>query len=362
MPRPAYWLLLAGLSACEAHAPPAPSSTAASPGATDAGVVVRRAPTAPVPLEQYFDTRRFGAPKFSAGDRWVAYSSDEGGRPDVWVQPVGGGPARQITHVRGFLVSYDFSPSRDQLVYAADVSGDEFTHLWMTDSSGSTHRDLTADLASGRRADFFEWALDGNTFLFLSTARDPRFQDLYEYDVRNDKSRLLWQASGALSVVLASRDHRRFILLETRSDVDSDLYLLDLRRGAKPRRLTPHQGAVRFFPMDFSRDGRVLWLTSDAGGDFQTLQTLALDTGKTKPAIAESWDIDAAGFSPRYRWFYSEVNEDGLPRLTISSRASHQQVSLPAPPRVGPGRCDRSPGPSGTWGCFSEEMPPPERR
>ena len=321
--------------ACGAHAPPGPTPSVASPGPVDAGAVVHRAPTAPVPLEQYFETRRFGPPKFSSRDQWVAYSSDEGGRPDVWVQAVAGGPARQITHVRGFLEAYDFSPTRDQLVYAADVSGDEFTHLWMTDSSGSTHRDLTADLGPGRRADFFEWALDGNTFLFLSTARDPRFQDLYEYDVRSGKSRLLWQASGALSMSLASRDHRRFILMETLSDVDSNLYLLDLRRSSKPRLLTPHQGPVRFFPADFSRDGRTLWLTSDAAGEFQALLTMALDTGKLRTQLAGSWDIDAAGFSPRHRWFYSQVNEDGLPRLTISSATSHQQVPLPPPSQGG---------------------------
>jgi dipeptidyl aminopeptidase/acylaminoacyl peptidase len=322
------------LVGCGAHAPPAPATSAAS-AAQDAGASVGRAPQAPVPLEQYFATRRFGPPKFGAADRWVAYSSDEGGRPDVWVQPLAGGPARQITHVVGFLHSYDFSPTRDQLVYGADVGGDEFPHLWMTDSAGSGQRDLTADLPAGRRADFVEWALDGNTFLYLSTARDPRLQDLHEYDVRTGKSRKLWEASGTLALAIATRDHRRFVLLDTRSDVDSNLYLLDLRRGPKPRLLTPHTGPVLYAPMDFSRDGKTLFFTSDAGGEFQVLKTMELASGKERTVLSEQWDVSGAGFSPRHRWLWTRVNDDGLGRSTVSSARTGKAVSLPPAPGTG---------------------------
>ncbi len=336
MRRCALWLWMF-LVACGAHAPPAPAptSSASVPSIPDAGVTTGRAPRAPVPLEQYFATRRFGPPKCSADDRWVAYSSDEGGRPDVWVQPLAGGPARQVTHVKGFLGTYDFSPTRDELVYTADVAGDEFTHLWMTDSAGTTQRDLTSDLPAGRRADFFEWALDGKTFLFLSTARDARFQDLYEFDVTSGRARRLWEASGSMAVALASRDHRRFVLLDTRSDVDSNLYLLDLGKGAKPRLLTPHQGAVLHSPMDFSKDGRTLYFTSDAGGEFLSLYALDLGTAKQRTILAESWDVDGAGFSPRHRWFWTRVNDDGLPRMTLSSVKTRKTVSLPNAPGSG---------------------------
>ena len=327
MDRPVLAVCAVLLVGCGAHAPPAPTSAAA-----DAGKGVGRAPVAPVPLEQYFATRRFGPPKLSTGDRWVAYSSDEGGRPDVWVQPTGGGPARQITHVRGFLGSYDFSPTRDQLVYAADVGGDEFDHLWLTDSAGSTHQDLTADLPAGRRADFVDWALDGNTFLYLSTARDPRFQDLYEYDVRSKRSRRLWEASGALSVAVVSRDHKRAVLLETRSDVDANLYLLDLRKPSAPKPLTPHQGPVLYAPMDFSSDGKTLYFTSDAGSEFQALHVLDLGTGRQHTLASGSWDIVGAGFSPRFHWFWTISNEDGLPRMALSAARTRRTVPLPPPP------------------------------
>jgi len=336
MPRLTFWLLLAGLTACEAHAPAAPTPASGPPPvAADAGVGAGRAPQAPVALEQFFSTRRFGSPKFSAGDHWVAYSSDEGGRPDIWVQPLDGGPPHQVTHVKGFLGPYAFSPTRDQLVYTADVGGDEFHHLWMTDSAGTSHRDLTADLPQDRRADFVEWALDGNTFLYQSTARDPRFRDLYQYDVRTGTSRRIWEASGALSLDGVSRDHRQLVLLETRSDVDSNLYLHDLRRRGPPRLLTRHQGTALYSAMEFSRDGRTLYFTSDADGEFKTLHALDLATGKQRKVLSEPWDVESAGFSPRHRWFYTVVNDDGLPRMTVSASQSHTPLTLPPAPRGG---------------------------
>jgi dipeptidyl aminopeptidase/acylaminoacyl peptidase len=326
------WLLLIA-SACGAHAPPAPSAVSPPGLPPDAGVAAApRAPKAPVALEEYFNTRRFGPPRFSAGDKWVAYSSDEGGRPDVWVQPLSGGPAHQITHVQGFLHGYDFSPTRDQLVFGADVAGDEFSHLFLTDSAGTAPRDITADLPAGRRADFVEWALDGKTFLYVSTLRDPRFMDLYEYEVGSGKSKLLWTASGSLALAVVSRDHRRFVLQDTLSDVDSNLYLLERGSHGKPRLLTPHKGSVLYAPTDFSKDGKTLFVTSDAGGEFQALYAMTLPAGKMKSVRSESWDVDGAGFSPHHRWFFSRVNEDGLPRATVSDARTHKALTLPAAP------------------------------
>jgi len=330
------WVLVSLVAACGAHAPPAPTAGTPPVAAPDAGLAgTPRAPKAPVALEEYFNTRRFGPPKFSAGDRWVAYSSDEGGRPDVWVQPVGGGPARQITHVQGFLHGYDFSPTRDQLVFGADVGGDEFAHLFLTDSAGTTPQDITANLPSGRRADFVEWALDGKTFLYLSTLRDARFMDLYEYEVRSGKSKLLWKASGLLSLAAVSRDHRRFVLEDRLSDVDSNLYLLERGSHGKPRLLTQHKGTVLYAPTDFSKDSKTLFVTSDAGGEYLALYAMTLPAGRMKPVRSESWDVDGAGFSPHHRWFFSRMNEDGLPRATVSDARTHKPLTLPPAPGAG---------------------------
>jgi dipeptidyl aminopeptidase/acylaminoacyl peptidase len=284
-------------------------------------------PTAPVPLAEYYKMRRVGIQaSFSHDESLVAYATDEGGRIDVWVQPVAGGPARQITHTSGFLEAFSFSPARDQLVFATDQGGDELPRLFLTSSRGEAPVALTADDPPGSRADIVDWSRDGRTLLYLSSRRDPAHQDLYEMDVAKRTSRLLWQASGKLAFALASKDHRRFVLVETLSDVDNNLYLVERDRPGA-RLITPHQGAVLYSLGDFSADGKRLYVLSDEGREFAALQEIDLASGRRAEKLAVNWDVERAEVSPGGRYLLTQVNEDGLPRCSLAT-ADGRSVAL----------------------------------
>src|SRR5262249_54407936 len=155
---------------------------------------------------------------------------------------------------------------------------------------------------------------DGKSLLYLSNRRDLKFVDLYEYDLASGKSKLVWQAAGKIAFATASHDHQRIALIETISDVDSNIYLAD---GGKRRLRTPHQGHVLYGPADFTRDGAALLTTSDEGGEFQALLSLDLASGKQSPVLATDWDVEAAGFSPAFKYSFTQVNADGAPRLEL---------------------------------------------
>src|ERR671938_89483 len=78
-------------------------------------------PKAPVPLSEYFEVRRYGALSldltFSHDDKLVAFQSDAGGRLDLWVKPLHGGDARQVTNVEGFRGRFAFLPQDEVLAY-----------------------------------------------------------------------------------------------------------------------------------------------------------------------------------------------------------------------------------------------------
>ena len=332
-------------AAAPAAAPaPAAPATAAAPATPatepEPPAVVGQAPKAPVPLEEYLNIRRVGSRSgillsFSHDEKLVAYLSDEGGRTDVWVQPVAGGPGRQITHLKGFVQGLEFSPTRDQLIYTSDIGGDELPHVFLTDSTGASPRDITADMPAGRRADFVEWATDGKTLLFASSARDERYVDLYEYDLATGRSQRLWEASGKLALGAVSRDHRRFIIAETLSDTDSNLYLVERGAKTKPTLLTPHRGDVIYAPQALSPDGKTLYLLSDEGREFAGLLAMDLGSRATKPVAQPEWDVDGAQFSQAGRYFYTITNADGQPQLDLREARSQHPVALPAPPAGG---------------------------
>ncbi len=323
-----------------------------------AGPASARAPAAPVALEEYFKARRLRGLSFSFDEQTVVYASDEGGRVDLWARPMAalGSPgtslARQLTKLKGFLGGFACSPSADQLVYEADIGGDELPHLFLTNLRGEAPRDLTADYPAGRRTQLLEWSSDGKTVLFLSNLRDEQLMDLYEYDLARGKAERLWDASGTLTLSTVSFDHQRFVVGDTLSDADSNLYLVE--RGHPDRLLlTPHQGEISHTPQTFSRDGRTPYYTADGAGEFAALY--ALDLAKlarlttlakpgppgrsglpvARPLDKAAWDVEMALVSWSGRYFAVSSNADGTPLLTAREGEAGKAVALPAPPAGG---------------------------
>jgi dipeptidyl aminopeptidase/acylaminoacyl peptidase len=336
------------------YPPPSATGTAATPP------LAGKAPKAPVELAEYFKIRRVppysrsGLPlvSFSHDEKLVAYASDETGRIDVWVQPVGGGTALQVTKVEGFVHGFAFSPKKDLLVFAADRGGDELPRLYATDSKGAAPRELVPELPPGRRTQLVDFADSGKTLVYLSNGRDEKAMDLVELDLDAKKSTILWQASGKLSVATVSHDHRRWAIVETHSDANSDVWLME--RGAKePVLLTKHDGNVLFQPSVFSHDGKTLFVTSDEGGEFASLQAIDLATKKRTTALAneklggapraggepsppKKWDVEGADVSPTGKYRLTEVNENGLPKVTLTKTGKGAEV-VPLPPAPGKG-------------------------
>jgi len=287
-----------------------------------------KAPAAPVALNEYFKILRVGAASFSFDEKLVAYISNQGGRLDIWVQPAAGGEPWQISKASGMIHSLAFSPVKDQLLFEEDQGGNELPHIYLTDSMGQQPRDLMAKDPAHARTQFVRWADDGKSFLYLCNRRDPKFLDLYEYTLKSNKSELLWQSSGKLAFGLTSKDHKSFVLIETLSDVDSNLYLL--QRGKKqPTLLTQHDGEINYLPTAFSKDAKALFYASDDGAEFSALYSMDVKSKKSTQVLKADWDVEDGHFSETFAYFVTETNADGKPQVVITDQAKKQPVTLP---------------------------------
>jgi prolyl oligopeptidase len=245
-----------------------PRSTQASPWL--------RAPKAPVPIDEYFKIRRLPAAFVTSDEKRVVFASDAGGRIDLWVKSLRGGDARQITRVNGKIHGFEPSPTEDRLAFEADQGGDELPHLYLTNLAGESPKDLAADYPAGRRTQLIGWSDDGKKLSFLSTARDEENMDLVEYDIASRKSETLWKASGKLSFGTSSRDGRRWVVTETVSDADSNLYLVERGNPETAALLTKHTGDVQYQAHEFSLDGKTLYYTTDEGREFTALAAMGV--------------------------------------------------------------------------------------
>lgn len=314
--------------------PPAPTGAQGAAG-KDAGIQASRAPKAPVALGEYFKIRRAVGVSFSFDEKNVAFMSDQGGRPDVWVEPIGGGAATQVTHVSGFVHSFSFSPKEDLLAFEADTGGDELPHLYLTTSKGDTPRDITADLPPGRRTQFVRWSQDGKKLFYLSSRRDEKFLDAVEYDLANKKETVVWKSEGAIAFAATTSDLQRFAVYETKSDADTDVYVVDRKTPDKRTLLTKHSGDVLFIPQAFSKDGKSLLLTSDETGEFSSAISIDVATQKSTQLLKDSWDVDYVGVSESGKYSFTISNADGVANVVLTDAATHNPVTLPAAPNGG---------------------------
>lgn len=323
-----YFLIIsAGCASAPKEGIIPPSGLTTGGASLSQSVLPSKAPQAPVPIEEYFKILRVRGASFSYDDKLVAYLSDEGGRMDIWVQLVEGGKARQITHVDGMVHSFSFCPTSDFLLYEADDGGDEIPHIYLTDSNGKAPKDLMEEYPQGARTRFIRWADDGKTFLYLSNIRDEKYMDLYEYSIKTAKSMILWKSSEKLSFRLTSRNHKRFIINETISDADTNLYLLN-QGSKKLKLLTPHEGEVIYEPVAFLKNGKTLYYISDEGREFTALYSMELKSGKSKPVLEEEWDITGGAFSETWKYFYSITNVDGTPKVALTDAKTGTEIKL----------------------------------
>jgi len=100
-------------------------------------------------------------------------------------------PLTESTTESVFAGSY--FPDDERFIYVSDEGGDELDHVFVRELDGSV-RDLTP--GEKLKASFDGFSHDGKTFYVSTNERDPKFFDLYEYDLRPQE--LIPRVRGAL--------------------------------------------------------------------------------------------------------------------------------------------------------------------
>ena len=215
------------------------------------------APVAPVPLEEYFKIRRVG----SRSGILLSFSSRREARrlPERRGRPHRGlGATDRRRHAAPDHARQGLHPGRSRSrrrrrrarLHQRTPAATSCRTCYLTDSKGTAPRDLVRrSCRPARRTDFVEWADDGKT-LPLPVERARREATSTSTSTTSPPRRASGCGRPRASSTLASvsRDHKRFIIGETLSDADSNLYLVERGAKDKPTLLTPHKGEVAFDP------------------------------------------------------------------------------------------------------------------
>jgi len=240
-------------------------------------------------------------------------------------QPMG---ARTQISFEAEPVFGSYAPAKgDVVVVMKDRGGDEYYQL-------HTLKDGRLSLLTDgkSRNSMNAWSEDGELLGFSSTRRNGVDSDLYVMNPRDPASARMVHESkgGGWAITAFSPEKKTAYVADYNSVQDVDLYRLDLASGAMAPIGDP-AAMIAYRGLEVAADG-TLWVTSDAGSDFQQLGRLDPATGQFTPATREAWDVDGFDLSDDGKTIVYEVNEAGSDRMRLMDVASGTITAVDALP------------------------------
>jgi dipeptidyl aminopeptidase/acylaminoacyl peptidase len=285
----------------------------------------------PAPLEALFRAGGATEARWLPDSDTILYSTNAGGKPDLWLMRLSTGEVRRLTDTSGPKNALQVSPAGDMAIFQADVDGLTVNDLYMLRlETGATPVNLTntSEISEGRPV----FAPGGR--LIAMTARDKTASSdnlaLFDRDTGRQRRLTDEKTDGAQWMPVAfSADGGR--LLASRYDFSmafGEAYLIDVSTG-EAQRLTPE--GFYGFGVDLSPDGAKVALTLENDRGVRQAALYDVARGATDFIEASEWEQKPTAFSPDGRELLFITNVDG--RQVISAydlqKATSRRLALP---------------------------------
>ncbi|MDG2124771.1 MAG: S9 family peptidase [Verrucomicrobiales bacterium] len=283
------------------------------------------------PIEDFLDSTSFRGASFSPDNTKILVSSDATGILNANAIPTDGSAITPLTKsTTDSVYASAYFPHDQRFIYSSDQGGNELNHVFVRQLDG-TAKDLTP--GEKLKASFDGFSHDTKSFFISTNERDPKYFDLYEYDITTYERTLIYQNDDGYAGTVISPDKRFVALAKNDTRDNSDIYLHDRETGTT-RHLTPHEGNINFRPADFTPDGKHLLVTTDRDSDFKYLAKISLtgENPKTVPFKKYAWDTAFAYYTHGGNYLVTLVNQDGSNDLHVYNAKTMDEIDLPTIP------------------------------
>ena len=280
------------------------------------------------PIEEFMNSTSYGGASFSPDNSKILVHNNSTGIYNVYAIPVDGSPSIQLTDSATdatFAVSYFAEDER--FLYTADQGGNELNHLYVMELNGEQ-----TDLTPGEtlKASFSGWAADYQSFYVQTNERDPRFFDVYHYQLTDGYPReLIYLNEDGFYPASISGDGKYLALAAPNTADDNDLFIEELATGERTD-ITPHTGNVSSRPSDFSPDNAYFYYSTDQDSEFQHLMRYELATGEKQEVLSMDWDIVFSYFSREGNYLVVGANVDARTELSMYDSQTLAPVAAPS--------------------------------
>jgi dipeptidyl aminopeptidase/acylaminoacyl peptidase len=275
---------------------------------------------------RYLKIRGAWGASFSHDGRRVSFLTEITGVSQVW--EVGAdGPSwpEQLTFYEERVSGAWYSPTEDRLLFAMDAGGNERSQLFLLEDGEVT------DLTRAPEAIHYPggFSPDGGRIAYTATRRNGTDFDVFVQDIKGEPE-MVWEVSGYHTVAAWAPDGRALIVSRHHSNVDNDLYRLDLTSG-EATLLTPHEGDARFSGANVTPDGGSVYLATDRDGEFLRLARLDLAKLALEYLTPDDWDVEGVELSRDGRYLVASRNVDGYSDVLLFSGRGRRMPDLRIP-------------------------------
>lgn len=284
--------------------------------------------------QQYQNTRSAGLLDWDPAGGGMLIATRFGNTVQVHRVEQPAGMRRQLTFFNEPVGNASFSPdpAHRGFAFLRDNGGGEFFQLfWFDFASGRATM-----LSDGKsRNGGPSWSTKGDRFLYTSTRRNGRDNDLYVVNMADPtKSELLLELQGSWGAGDWSPDDRKVLIGQFFSANDSRLHLYDFaaRQLTQLNAQPAHADPISYGGGIFAPDGRGFYFASDEGSEFQRLRYWDLATSTQEVLTPDiDWDVSGMRLSPDGRTLAFTVNENGVARLYLLDTASRTRSGVDLP-------------------------------
>jgi dipeptidyl aminopeptidase/acylaminoacyl peptidase len=258
------------------------------------------------------------SPSFSPDGKRLAFVSNLGGLPQVWVIDAAGGFPQLVTALDDPAGFVSWSPDGVWLAFTLAPGGGMNEQIYLVRPDGTGLKRLTE---GGRETNRLgPWSRDGKLLALGSNRRSGASIDAYVLDVETGNQRLVTENRGIGGFSDLTRDKKWALLNRVVSRGDNNLFLVEIATG-KESLLTPHEGPGAFSGA-FAADGRAVYLASNKDRDLRAFARVKLTRGGAPGPIellAARDDAELDGF---------EIDETGSRAALVWNVGGRSELEL----------------------------------
>ena len=275
-------------------------------------------------IEQFLTNSNIYARSFSHDEKEILVGSNETGIYNAYLLDLESGERKPLTESKdeSVWVSSLF-PNDNRMLYSSDNGGDEIDHIFLRNEDGST-KELTPD--KGAKANFYGWSDDLKSFFYGFNKRDKRYMDVYEMDIENFNSKLIYENKEGYDFNEISNDKQYIVVSKVINTNDVDLFLFNTTTNKKTKineNLSGNSSA------DFSVDSKSFYYLSNDGSEFRYLMRYDIESGNREKIMEDEWDISYAYFSKNGKYRVVGINQDAKTVVKILDTSTDQNIDFP---------------------------------